>query len=263
MNRKHGFTVVELLVVVAVITILAALLLPALGEAVEAARAAACMNNAKQWGLAHQVWANEHRNKWISSSNYYGDGDWCVNWWWTLTVALNDELRVYDNGYDTLPTPEIWRCLSEPNNVSGEIRVKYPDGYNPNIPLGSSGPWPTKGRDALAYLGNIRPIRQCKGVNWDNPPFTFGFVNVPSRHLLMCEKLFESNYGHPENTIGIGAIDDGKGLDHIANRHRGRNNTLFLDGHAAAMQYEDLVDPTDPLHLWRPEGDTTGEKNDY
>ncbi|MBI4846055.1 MAG: DUF1559 domain-containing protein [Candidatus Omnitrophica bacterium] len=55
-KNKKGFTLIEILVVIAVIVILAGFLLPSLGKAREQGRRTSCLNNLKQIGLAIAIY---------------------------------------------------------------------------------------------------------------------------------------------------------------------------------------------------------------
>lgn len=87
----RGFTLVEVLVVVAIIGVLVALLLPAVQAARESARKATCVNNMKQMGLAANLYADSYNFFPVS----WPEGDGTITWARELLPYL-DRQPLYD-----------------------------------------------------------------------------------------------------------------------------------------------------------------------
>jgi prepilin-type N-terminal cleavage/methylation domain-containing protein/prepilin-type processing-associated H-X9-DG protein len=80
-RRRAGFTLIELLVVIAIIAILAAILFPVFAQAREKARAASCVSNCKQIGLAMMMFAQDYYESYVPG--WYA---WPPEAWWLSLV---------------------------------------------------------------------------------------------------------------------------------------------------------------------------------
>ena len=118
-----GFTLVELLVVIAIIAILAALLLPSLSSAHRRAQAVQCMNNLRQISQTTYLYASDNDD--ILPFAWYDDPDPSINNFFSLLTPL-----VYFSEFDGYGDFELklYTCpvrANEPLVGPNPMRISY------------------------------------------------------------------------------------------------------------------------------------------
>ncbi len=78
MKRKNGFTLIELITVMAVIAVLASLILPAARSAREKARKTSCISNLRQIGMGLEFYLSENGYRYPSCALIPGGGGYSI-----------------------------------------------------------------------------------------------------------------------------------------------------------------------------------------
>ena len=204
MHSRHAFSFVELLVVITIVSVLAAILLPTVEGAFEQARRMQCLDNQKQLYFAIQIYANEYRA-------YPRHGDF-GDWWsgdGSYQAARDTLLRSY-LGLSTFPRcPSI--CLT---STSFALNTTYWDYY---LFPGSATPHRIDRPEAL-FTGTVVYGGTTGKIPLDE---FYPFVSDPNRstgfavgtwRVLLHPNLSQSA---PEGA-----------------------NAVFKDGHGEFVQYE-------------------------
>jgi len=136
MSRKHGFTLVELMVVMAVVGMLMAMLLPALMKSRGMADMTRCASNLRQLGIAFDTYVSNQPDTGFPpatvNSARYGQKEWMD------LIRPQMDLGTLDDGIQLLDVYQTseWRkykifdCPGNDQNQSGSGRFDY--GYNLN-----------------------------------------------------------------------------------------------------------------------------------
>ncbi|MEX0866424.1 MAG: DUF1559 domain-containing protein [Pirellulales bacterium] len=221
--KRHGFTLVELLVVITIIGILISLLLPAVQAAREAARRVQCGNNLKQLGIAVASYDFTHGSlppgAIHSGTQYSNPANHHMNWAIAILPMLEQQ-NLYDQ-YDQA----VYN--SHPNNRA-VLRTFLPTMTCPTDVHANRLLVPTQvpsvGPEGIA-TGSYKGV---SGTRWGT---TNGFFDYPGFSAQMeANKQFRG----PFHLIGTNGMSTTK----MANVKDGASNTLMIgEYHTTESQF--------------------------
>jgi prepilin-type processing-associated H-X9-DG protein/prepilin-type N-terminal cleavage/methylation domain-containing protein len=217
--KKQKFTLIELLVVIAIIAILASMLLPALNQAREKARAIACMNNLKQLGTVLNFYTQDNDDNLPPNRTYVAP-----HMFWNSTIEGSGYLIPY------LPT-----LAGDPASAIGFV------GFNggsqrrskfscPSFPLSKGPKYYTYGYNLIMGSIGTTPAYYRKTSRHKHPTETCTLVDLESTTAGNADPHIQG-YAPPNDYF-------------VSYRHGNKNqaNVSFVDGHCEAKKYGEIPD---------------------
>jgi len=224
--RAHCFTLLELLVVIAVIGVLSALLLPALSVARDKAKSISCMNALRQIALATMSYTESHDEYLPPVKQAPG--------WFYWNEAMDRVVGV--------SKPDLWRCPSD--TFARADTSSPPRTYSANA-------FPSNYGDYEAPFGSFTAYQITHDVTTvsrkmsENPE--------PTEVIMLGERpgvwdMAANRYRDTSGTIANGFYSS---MNFQPCRlHRGAGNYLFADGHGRYVKADAIPDAWTPESPW-------------
>jgi len=201
-ERVHGFTLIELLVVISIISLLIAILLPALAQARFAAQNTKCSTQVRQVGLASFAYAIDHDN--YAPDRHFGDD-------------LND--------LNYLPTKQVLYCPIVADSANNFAALRKPGWhYAGNIMMMASG-FPSMGPAKLDFV-----LEPSVGMFYTDSSWRGGFyTHYPDYTVMIFEGRTDAAWANPPHPAQVGSTGQ------ISMRNM---NVAYIDGHGDSIGHK-------------------------
>jgi prepilin-type processing-associated H-X9-DG protein/prepilin-type N-terminal cleavage/methylation domain-containing protein len=253
-RQGEAFTLVELLVVIAVIAILAGLLLPTLSRAKDSARNINCESNLRQLQLCWHLYADDYQgvfvpNDWIAFegmstngpvSQNYTESSWCPGDARTDTSTSNIQQGLLFP-YNT--STAIYHCPSDVSTIEDGNGNPLPQLRNRSYNMSQSvNGYPLLVDPQTGFAVDAWQPCFAKFSVITNPTPTQLFVFIDENEVT----LLDPQFGYPPPGYGP------EWWDMPANRHNQGANLSFADGHVEHWRWQSPMTATYPPGYAQP-----------
>ena len=250
-SAKSGFTLVELLVVIAVIAILASLLLPALAGAKKAGQAARCRSNLREMGIALQLYVdvnNKHFPAGASASSSGSPG------WFDALYPQRAGQSQWTNALYHCPTYLALKCLISPGTSRGGdgdaddaplIFGSY--AYNNSgltiqaQPLRGLAPWPITSPTHMVSEAEIKAPAEMYSIADSRPGYYPPSTPATRYGGLVLMQPWLLSFGQNGGLTTSQELPPTHSLGY---------QVVFVDGHVASVKRTDYLYPPRTAQNW-------------
>lgn len=237
-SRSGAFTLIELLTVIAIIGILAAIIIPTVGKVRQSANSAKCLSNLRQIGSAFNLYATDNKGRFPRGGLNPRPSDPTVldALWMTAISSYIQKAGV--------ATHEVYRCPSEPVQAD-PTRVNTTNQYGGSRAMERSG-------STILVTG-----KGAKPEEIPNPSRTFLVVDAwVQQSGLTIGVTPRTTMTYAEITAATSGAPDASTT--VSFRHGAGVNCLFVDSHTARLSFDEFktrtADPIEGRKLWDPFG---------
>ena len=236
-RHSEGFTLVELLVAISIISLLMAILLPVLGQAKSYARTIACMSNLRQIGIAVCFYAHDYDGYFPAA--YESESD--THWWGQKLSDKIDHTKGFAWPYlqSRLKKKSVYEC---PTQRYGSYRLQAKPSGEPDDPkwitstYGYNGYYLSSPKTAWSA---IRDLPWQKITTIKEPAFVFIFADTMlDRDSTGKRPDLENNALLDPPYLYVGGSWKKNDFPTTCFRHDDQTNVIFIDGHCDSMGLE-------------------------